>query len=176
MFNNKIMEHIISIIRLIVGRCRYIKISFFKNVQIGKRFYCGRGCFVSRKNKVIIGNNFYMGNYCHLGANAIIGDDVLFGSHVSLVGGDHKIDYLGNIPIRLSGREELKDIIIEVNVLIGHGAIILHGLKLGSGSVIAAGTVVTKDVPPNMIVGGNPGRIIRCRKIYETDPTEHQNW
>lgn len=103
-----------------------------------------------------------MGNYCHLAANAQIGDDVLFSSFVSLVGGDHKIDNI-KVPIRLSGRDILKQIKIHDNVWIGHGAIIMHGVTIGEGAVIAAGSVVTKDVPANTIVGGNPAKHIRNR-------------
>ncbi|MBT8326143.1 MAG: hypothetical protein KJP21_00385 [Bacteroidia bacterium] len=105
-----------------------------------------------------------MGNYCHLGANAEIGNNVLFASYVSMVGGDHKIDGI-KVPIRKSGRDILKTINIGDNVWIGHGAIIMHGVNIGSGAVVAAGAVVTKDVEKNSIVGGNPAKFIRYRKL-----------
>lgn len=104
-----------------------------------------------------------MGNYCHLSANAQIGNDVLFASFVSLVGGDHRIDNI-DVPIRKSGRDELKTITICDNVWVGHGAIIMHGVTIGSGAVIAAGAIVTKDVEENAIVAGNPAKFIRHRK------------
>ena len=103
-----------------------------------------------------------MGNFCHLAANAQIGNDVLFASCVALVGGDHKIDDL-SCKIRESGRDILRTIIIEDDVWIGHGSIIMHGVHIGKGSVIAAGSVVTHDVPAYAIVGGNPSKIIRMR-------------
>ncbi len=134
------------------------------DLQVGRGFYCGRGCFVSRKNRIKIGDYFYMGNYCHLGANAEIGDNVLFASFVSLVGGDHKIDGI-KVPIRKSGRDTLKTIKIGDNVWIGHGTIIMHGVNIGDGAVVAAGAVVTKDVEKNSIVGGNPAKFIRYRKL-----------
>lgn len=134
------------------------------DISSGKSFFSGTGCFVSRKNKIRIGENFYMGNYCHLSANALIGDNVLFASYVSLVGGDHIIDYI-DVPIREAGRSKLKFIIIEDNVWIGHGAIIMHGVKIGSGAVVAAGSVVTKDIPTNAVYGGNPAKLIRYRKF-----------
>jgi maltose O-acetyltransferase len=117
---------------------------------------------MSRKNKIKIKDNFYMGNYCHLAANAEIGDNVMFGSFVALVGGDHKIDT--DILMRFSGRDVLKTIVIEDNVWIGHGSIIMHGVKISSGAVVAAGSVITKDVEANRIVGGNPAKFIRYRK------------
>nr|WP_299171058.1 acyltransferase [uncultured Allomuricauda sp.] len=147
------------------GFIRFIRLKTQNSkLKAGKGFYCGRGCFVSRKNSIIIDDFFYMGNYCHLGANAKIGKDVLFASFVSLVGGDHKIDGI-TVPIRKSGRDVLKTIIIEDDVWIGHGAIVLHGVKIGKGAVVAAGAVVTKDVEENAIVGGNPAQLIRYRKL-----------
>ncbi len=131
--------------------------------RVGKSFFCGRGCSVSSKNKITVGNNFYMGNYCHLATDTVIGNDVLFASFVSLVGGDHKIDYIEG-PIRLSGRDEFKTTYIQDNVWIGHGAILMQGVTIGEGAVVASGAVVTRDVEPNAIYGGNPARLIRYRK------------
>ena len=150
--------------RILIGEIRKKQLTFGKSsVRINSRFYCGKGCFVSRKNKILIGKDFYMGSYCHLSANAQIGNDVLFASFVSLVGGDHRIDNI-NVPIRQSGREELRTITICDNVWVGHGVIIMHGVKIGSGAVIAAGAIVTKDVEENAIVAGNPAKFIRYRK------------
>lgn len=133
-----------------------------RNVSIGKNFHCGRGCSISPKNRVSIGDDFWMGRYCQLAADADIGNDVLLASFVAFVGGDHKIDNIEG-PIHLSGRDELKKIVIENDVWIGHGAIIMHGVRIGSGAVVAAGSVVTKDVEPRTVVGGNPARMIRKR-------------
>jgi acetyltransferase-like isoleucine patch superfamily enzyme len=139
-------------------RIKLMNMSF----SVGSEFFCGKNCFISRKNKIIVGHRFYMGNYCHLGANAIIGDDVIFASFVSLVGGDHKLDYI-TCPIRKSGIDELKNIYIGDNVWIGHGVIIMHGVRINSGAVVGAGSVVTKNVAANAIVGGNPAKLIRYR-------------
>ena len=104
-----------------------------------------------------------MGNYCHIAAETQIGDDVMFASYVSLVGGDHQIDNI-DVPMNASVKSELKTIYIEDNVWIGHGAIILQGVRIKTGAVVAAGAVVTKDVESNAIVGGNPAKLIRYRK------------
>lgn len=152
-----------SLIRFLIGRYRLIKLNRLSfNLHVGKGFYCGKNCFFSRKNNIRIGDNFYMGNYCHLSANASIGNDVLFASFVSLVGGDHKIDNIKST-IRESGRDILKTIVIENNVWIGHGSIIMHGVTIQNGAVVAAGSVVTKDIPSNEIWGGNPAKFIRKR-------------
>lgn len=149
--------------RLLLGNYRKnVLLIKYKKLKIGKKFFCGKGVVVSKKNTITIGDNFYIGNYCHLAADAQIGNDVLFASHVSLVGGDHKIDNI-NVPIRLSGRDIFKKIVIEDNVWIGHGAILMHGITIKTGAVVAAGAVVTKDVDRNSIVGGNPAKFIRQR-------------
>lgn len=134
------------------------------DLKIGRNFSCGIGCSISKKNKIKIGDNFYMGNYCNLSSNLLVGDNVLFGSFVALVGGDHKIDNIECL-IRQSGRDELKTTIIEDNVWIGHGTILMHGVHIKTGAVIAAGSVLTKNVGANEIWAGNPAKLIRKRKI-----------
>ncbi len=149
--------------RLVLGRWHYGKIklmnpSFFAD----EGFYCLSRCKSSRDRDVRIGRNFYMGNNCYLNCHAVIGDDVLFGSQVALVGGDHIIDDV-DTKINASGRADIKTIYIDDGAWIGHGAIIMHGVSIGAGAVVAAGSVVTKDVPPYAIVGGNPAKLIRYR-------------
>lgn len=137
--------------------------AFRPDFTIGKRYTVGRGIFISRKNKITIGDDFYMGNYCHLASNAEIGNDVMFASYVSLVGGDHDITN-PDILLRQSGRGTFKTTIIEDNVWLGHGVVVMHGVRIGSGAVIAAGAVITKDVPENEIWGGNPSRLLKVRR------------
>jgi len=149
--------------RWIFGKIRLSVLNFpITRIIVGSNFFCGKNCTVSAKNKILIGKNFYAGHNCHFAANAKIGDDVLFASYVSLVGGDHNIDDK-NIIIRKSGREKFKRITIKDNVWVGHGVILLHGITINSGSIIAAGSVVTKDVPENCIYGGNPAKLIKVR-------------
>jgi len=138
----------------------------------GPGFHCGRGCRKSRKNQVRVGRRFFMGHNCHLGANAEIGDDVMFASCVALVGGDHRIDVVGQT-ICSTGLDELKTIHIEDDVWIGHGAIIMHGVRIGRGAVVAAGAVVTRDVDPYAIVGGVPAVAI-ARRFTDEQIREHE--
>src|SRR5690606_13802810 len=107
-------------------------------------------CSVSKKNNIKIGDNFFMGKNCHIAADLKIGDDVMLGSYVAFVGGDHKIDNIETTMNR-AGRDAFKMTTVEDNVWIGHGAIIMHGVKISSGAVVAAGSVVTKDIPNNAI-------------------------
>jgi acetyltransferase-like isoleucine patch superfamily enzyme len=135
-----------------------------KNLIVGKNFICGKSPSISKKNSIKIGDNFYMGNYCDLSSNLEIGNNVLVGSKVSFVGGDHKIDNIKDKLIRNSGRDVLKTTIIEDNVWIGTSSIILQGIYVASGSVIAAGSVLTKSTRNNEIWAGNPATLIRKRK------------
>ena len=112
-----------------------------------------------------------MGNNCHLAANAKIGDNVLFASYVALVGGDHRIDNI-DCNIMAAGRDEMRTIVIEDNVWVGHNSIIMHGVHIAEGSVVAAGSVVTKDVPTRAIVAGNPATLLRYRKVNEANPAK----
>lgn len=153
-------------IKKILSYFTYLTLKLYnKNLIIGKNFICGRSPSISKKNLIKIGDNFYMGNYCDLSSNLKIGNNVLLGSKVSFVGGDHKIDKIGDKLIRNSGRGDLKTTIIEDNVWIGTSSVILQGVTISFGSVIAAGSVLTKSTNNNEIWAGNPAKFIRKRKL-----------
>jgi acetyltransferase-like isoleucine patch superfamily enzyme len=85
-----------------------------------------------------------------------IGDEVLIGPNVSLITSGHPIQ-----PSRRRDGVTASPIVIGRNVWIAAGATVIGGVTIGDNSVVAAGSVVTKDVPPNTLVGGNPARVIR---------------
>ena len=85
-----------------------------------------------------------------------IADDVMIGPNVSIITASHPLE-----PSQRRAATIGKPIVIERNVWIAAGATIVGGLTIGENSVVAAGSVVTRDVPPNMLVAGNPARIIR---------------
>ncbi|MBI5750778.1 MAG: acyltransferase [Hydrogenophilales bacterium] len=74
---------------------------------------------------------------------------------------DHGFDDV-SIPMKSQGINT-RPVKIEDDVWIGHGAIILRGVTIGAGAVVAAGALVNKDVPPYAIVGGVPAKVIRMR-------------
>jgi acetyltransferase-like isoleucine patch superfamily enzyme len=85
-----------------------------------------------------------------------IADNVMIGPNVSILTTGH--------PIEPSNRRAVvvaKPIVVEKNVWIAAGAILVGGVTVGENSVVAAGSVITRDVPPNTLVGGNPARVIR---------------
>ena len=85
-----------------------------------------------------------------------IGDDVMIGPNVSLITSGHPVE-----PSRRRDAVVARPIVIGSNVWIGAGATIIGGVTIGENSVVGAGAVVTRDVAPNTLVGGNPARIIR---------------
>lgn len=132
--------------------------------KTGKCFFCQGWNSVIKKNSISAGDYVFIGYKAHIYANVKIGNFVMIASNVAIVGGDHRFDVVG-VPARFSGRAGLEDLltIIEDDVWIGHGAIILAGNKIGRGAIIAAGSVVTKDVPAYAIMAGVPARMIRYR-------------
>ena len=111
--------------------------------------------------KVIIGERFYCNVGTHICGDVKIGDDVLIGPKVIVWSKDHKHGSL-EIPINRQGHLKSK-ISIGNDVWIGAGAIILKGVEIGDHSIVAAGSVVTKYIPENAIVAGNPATIIKYR-------------
>ena len=80
----------------------------------------------------------------------------MIGPNVSLITSGHPVE-----PSRRRAGVTAKPIVIERNVWIAAGATIIGGVTVGENSVLAAGSVITKDVAPNTFVGGNPARVIR---------------
>ena len=104
-----------------------------------------------------IGRNVFINHGCSfLDLGGItIEDDVLIGPNVQLITENH--------PVKPSERKalDLKSILIKKNAWLGAGAIILPGVTVGENSVVAAGAVVTKDIPDNTVVAGIPAKIIK---------------
>jgi len=125
--------------------------------------------------------NIFVGDDVSLGQRPIllatrsqikIGNHVMFGPEVTIRGGNHRIDLVGRFMKSVKDDEKRPEddlgVVIEDDVWIGTRAIILHGVTIGRGAVVAAGAVVTRDVPPYAIVGGVPARIIRFRWDIDT--------
>lgn len=110
---------------------------------------------------VQIGNETFIGNRTIITgglAKIKIGDYCDISDRVSIFCGTHMIEETG---LRSAGKGVGKDIIVGNGVWIGYGALILPGVSIGDNAVIAAGSVVHKDVEERTIVGGNPIKLIR---------------
>jgi len=131
--------------------------------------YCGKGVNVECGAEFGSGKYITLGDRSGIGENAIlagevrIGNDVMMGPRVACIARNHAFDRC-DIPMNQQGYSQMKPIVIEDDVWIGYGAIILSGVTIGRGTIVAAGAVVTKSVEPFSIVGGNPARVIKKRQ------------
>lgn len=137
------------------------------------RLFCYKlaGITIGRDSRIHIGCRFYFPSGITIGKGTIIGDNVFLdgraplhiGSHVAIssyvliYNSEHDID-------SDDFRVKEEPVVIEDYVYIGPRAIILPGVKIGYGAVVAAGAVVTKDVPSSTLVGGIPAKEIRTRR------------
>ncbi|VAW12757.1 Maltose O-acetyltransferase [hydrothermal vent metagenome] len=160
----------------------YLKKLKWRKYTIGKNMYVGRRVYLWAKEKITIGDNFYIGRDSQIETDCIIGDNVIFANKVAIVGKyDHHYQKLG-WPIRLAPRIRNKHYswkglnqitVIEDDVWIGYGAIIMSGVKIQKGCIIAAGSVITKDTEPYQIYGGNPAKKIAPRFESQEDLKNH---
>lgn len=127
---------------------------------------CGRdvdiGKWIKVSSHLQIGNRSGIGDKCYIQGIVTIGDDVMIAPEVAIIAANHNYEKI-DIPMNRQG-ETSNPIEIGNNVWIGFRATILAGVKISDGAIIAAGAVVSKDVPENAIVGGVPGRIIKYRQ------------
>ena len=148
---------------LISSGCKFESpenMSFTENISIGRNsFFCARGGSIKVGSNVAFNSNVHINS--SVGGKISIGENVLIGPNVIMRTANHKFD---NIKINIKDQgHETGDIVIENNVWISANVVILGGVKISTGSVIAAGAVVNKDVSSNVIVGGVPAKIIKNR-------------
>ena len=105
-----------------------------------------------------VGRNVFINQNCTMYdlGGIDIADDVMIGPNVSIITSGHPLE-----PSQRHAFVIAKPVVIERNVWIAAGVTIIGGVRVGENSVVAAGSVVTRDVPPNALVGGNPARVIR---------------
>lgn len=119
------------------------RILFWKNIRKGRRAAPGMsaGCYIQARNGIVIGNNFRMG------------------PNVGLISSNHDLDdydrHLKATPILIGN-----------NVWIGMNSVVLPSIRIGDNVAIGAGSVVTREIPSNVIAGGNPCRVLRPKPPY----------
>jgi len=143
----------------------------YDGVEIGNNFTLGKYAMIECTGvlrnvgaSLKIGNNVGINHYCFIGVRGDIeiGDNVIFGPRVNIFSENHIFDDL-DVPIKNQGVKKDKTT-IGSDVWIGANVSIMSGVMVGNSCVIAAGSVVTKDIEPFSIVGGIPAKIIRSRK------------
>ena len=121
----------------------------------------------------------YCGHECQI-VNCEIGSFCSISDHVFIGGAEHPLDWVSTSPVFQNTKHsgpakrfakfdlpKSKKTVVGNDVWIGHGAIIKAGVKIGDGAAVAAGAVVTKDVPPYAVVGGVPAKVIKNRFTEE---------
>ncbi len=137
-----------------------------ENISVGRQLYStGHAVLSAEKGKLLIHDGVALNNNVHI--NASLGGDIEIGSHVMvgpnsvLRASDHVFDD-ANVPIQFQGHTGGR-IVLEEDVWLGANVVVVSGVRIGKGSVVAAGAVVTKDVEPGSVVGGVPARLIKMR-------------
>jgi acetyltransferase-like isoleucine patch superfamily enzyme len=177
--------------KVFVGR--HVRIYAKKKIRCGSGMTINDGCFINAlcRSGVTIGNDFSLGrnsmiectgvirelgdrlvigDHVGIAANAFIavrgpvkiGSNTIFGPGVAIHAENHVFQAL-DTPIRLQGAQR-RGVTIGEDCWIGSNAIILDGVTIGQGAVVAAGAVVNRNVPPFSIVGGVPAKIIEMRQ------------
>ena len=138
-----------------VGRCASIRPSSYYGGPLGEGFEAGAGTAI--------------GAFCWIGASGrvVLGRNVLMGPRVVLLPENHVFDDVDR-PIKDQGVVR-EGVVVEDDCWLGSGVTVLAGVRIGRGSVVAAGAVVTRDVPPESIVAGVPARVLRSRRPMEVE-------
>ena len=124
-----------------------------KSFLIEQPFYCDYGYHIE------IGENFYANHHCIIldGAKVTFGDNVWIAPNCGFYTAGHPIE----VEKRNQGIEYAKPITVGNNVWIGGNVVVLPGVTIGNNTVIGAGSVITKDIPDNVIAVGNPCKVLR---------------
>lgn len=170
--------------KVLFGVC-YITYIFCKNLPSSSSKFFGKGCkwlrsyfgkrileyageYINIEKGATFSRRCSVGSYSGLGVNCriqgkvTIGDYVMMGPDVLIYTTNHEFGQK-EIPMREQGYQEEKPVTIGNDVWIGARVIILPGVTIGDGAVIGAGSVVTKNIPPNCICAGNPARVVKER-------------
>ena len=149
----------------------------YSGIQIGQkkiRAFCGelmlkhcgknvnieKGAYFS--SKVSLGDNSGIGLNARIHGTCTIGANVMMGENCTIICRNHRHDKT-DIPMMEQGFSEEQPVVIEDDVWIGDRVTILPGVHIGKGSVIGAGAVVTKNIPPYSIAAGVPAKVLRSR-------------
>ena len=160
----------------IMGKSRYL--------TTGKSLHIGKGARLWAPKRLTIGNSVYIGRQVHIEANCEIGDYCLLANHVAIIGRhDHDFSAIG-FPVRyapwvascrFANPHADEKAVIEDDVWLGYGTIVLTGVNIGRGSIVAAGSVVTRSIPPYSIVAGVPARVVGQRFADSANIARHES-
>ncbi|MDT3402179.1 acyltransferase [Mucilaginibacter terrae] len=166
-------------------RNEFLRKVIYRRYNIGKGFYSGVRVRLWAKNNITIGENFYIGRDSFIETDAIIGNNVIMANRTAIVGRyDHHYQQVG-VPIRLASQIRDADYnwlglnsltTIKDDVWIGYNTTILSGVTINEGSIIAAGSVVTKDVEAYSIYAGVPAKKVKNRFNSDEELSRHMEF
>ncbi len=135
-----------------------VRLAFYRKngMKVGRNTNIFRKCFLQSLSGITVGNNCIIGFCCRLNGRGLIkiGNNVNIASETIMETGSH--DFVTNEAV-------YKPITVKDNVHIYTRSMILQGVTIGEGAIVAAGSVVTKDVPPFVIVAGVPAKVVGSR-------------
>jgi acetyltransferase-like isoleucine patch superfamily enzyme len=155
--------------RLRALKCRLL-IGYYRLKHVHPTAYIAYGSQISR--------DLVAAEYSYIGLGGIIGPQVSIGAYTMLgpgvmcVGSDHRFDLAG-VPAIFAGRPQMQTTRIGRDAWIGARCIVLSGVTIGDGAIVAAGTVVSRDVPPCEVHAGVPNRKLRDRFDHPGDTAAH---
>ncbi len=119
------------------------------------------GCFVEIQKNARIGKSCKISSHTFICEGVTIEDDVFIGHNVTFINDKYPRATTGNGALQTEEDWTVQPILVKKGASIGSGATILCNVTIGENAIIGANSLVTKDVPPNAIVAGNPARLIR---------------
>jgi len=131
--------------------------------KFGRSVRVNPGANFGSGRRVRVGNNCNLPPGLRVIGDLTLGDDVMLGPEVVFISYNHEVSDL-TVPMRAQGATESRPILVGDDVWIGMRAMIMPGVQIGEHAIVAAGSVVTKDVPAWGVVGGNPAKLIKYRK------------
>ncbi|BDX20534.1 hypothetical protein MFKK_33440 [Halopseudomonas aestusnigri] len=128
---------------------------------LGNALYVGRFVVLKNLNEVVLGSNVSIHEFCYIdGAGGlVVGDNVSIAHGCSIITFNHTVGD-ADVPIKYAP-VSYSNVVIESDVWLGCGVRVMPGVRIGSRSIVAAGSVVTSNVPPGSVVAGVPARIIK---------------
>lgn len=144
--------------------------------KCGKNLICCTGVCIRNAKYLEVGDDVRFGedNYLNARGGIKIGNNVKMGPQVFIWSSNHNYHTPKALPY--DNKEILRPVIIHDNVWIGAKTSIIPGVTIGEGAVIAMCSVVTKDVPPCAVVGGNPAKVLKYRDIEVYKKLKRQNY
>lgn len=149
------------------SKIRYRKY-FAKFKKYGKNIWLSKGGLISRPEEITLGNNIFLSENFHISArNLVFGDNILVGPNLQIVCDNHIFQEVGKTMFETRKTRDIGSVTIENDVWIGGNVVILKDVTIREGSIVGAGSVVTRPLPPYCICHGNPCKPVKRR--FETE-------